>query len=61
MKKLETIVKKSKPKYPQMHSIKLEINFNNYLVKEREIERIHHRLKYQAKYNKSKWYRRLYD
>jgi len=51
--------KKIKPKYPQKHNIRLDMD--NPALRQKRIEQIHHRLKYQAKYNASKQNKRLYD
>ena len=50
---------RNKPKYPQPHNIKipgeLDVNFKDYLI-----VKAHGRLKYAAKYDKSKQSKRLY-
>jgi len=47
-----------KPKYPQMYSIKVPRNYNPAL-RERMIEYLHAKAKYQSKYIESKLTRRL--
>jgi len=49
---------KSKINYPQPHNIKVDIS--NCALREHTILYIHRRLKYQAKYQKSKASKRLY-
>ena len=53
---LNKIIKKIK--YPQPHNIKI---YPLTLCPEREIERLHGRLKYEAKYKNSKQSKRNYD
>ena len=55
---IEKIIENTKPKYPQPHNIRLPIYLT--LDPNREIMKEHGRLKYIAKYQKSKQSKRLY-